>query len=243
MLFRMGERRTRAMRRYWDERARLNAPYYVDTSLPYDAPDMERFFETGRIVVRTALDDAPVQPAGRRLAVEIGSGIGRVSRALADRFEEVVGVDISAEMVDRARALVDRPGLRFEVGSGAELGPVESGVADFVVSFQVFQHIPRVAVIERYIAEAGRVLRPGGVFALQWNNSPGHRRWVVRRGILSLLQRTGIWGDRYQRNASEFLGSRVSLARIERALASAGLTLAGTSEEGTLFTWAWATKP
>ena len=54
-----GERR---MREYWDERARLNAPWYVDTSLAFDAPDMERFFESGRRTVGMAFEDVVVRP-------------------------------------------------------------------------------------------------------------------------------------------------------------------------------------
>src|SRR5438093_9964969 len=90
------------MRTYWDEAARTNAAWYVDTSLEYDHPDMERFFSTGRRIVSEALDGSPVAPPGYSTAVEIGSGLGRVCLALADRFERAIGVDISPEMVQRA---------------------------------------------------------------------------------------------------------------------------------------------
>lgn len=240
----MSNRTTEGMRRYWDGAARENAAWYVDTSLSFDAPDLERFFETGRVIAGHALDDGPVAPARLGLAVEIGPGIGRVCRALAERgFEQVVGVDVSPEMVERARATVDLDNVRFEVGDGASLACVADGTADLVVSFTVFQHIPDPAVIERYIGEAGRILRSGGVFAFQWNNTPGTRRWQLRRAVLSVLQRSGLRPERHRRHAPEFLGSRVPLSRIRRALAAAGLELAGTRNEGELFTWAWARKP
>lgn len=230
------------MRSYWDDRARKNAAWYVDTSLGYDQPDMGRFFETGREIARIVLD-GPVQPERKELAVEIGPGLGRICRALSDEFDRVVGVDISEEMVQRARELVDDPSITFEVGDGASLAPVNDGAADLVVSFTVFQHIPEPEVIEAYILEAGRVLRTGGVFAFQWNNAPGHRRWALRRVLLSWLQRTGLRGERYERNAPQFLGSRVPLPRIDAALGAAGLERVGSTGEGTLYCWAWARKP
>jgi SAM-dependent methyltransferase len=230
------------MRIYWDGRARANAPWYVDTSLSYDDPDMDRFWEQGERIVAEGLDEGRVQPSRTALAVEIGAGLGRNCRALASRFDAVVGLDISPEMVGRARQLVDDPTVRFELVDGASMAPVGTDTADLVFSFTVFQHIPRVGVIEAYIAEAGRVLRAGGVLAFQWNNEPGHRRWVVRRAVLGALQRAGFAVDRHQRHAAAFLGSRVPLSRIERALDRAGLDLVEVRGGGTLYAWATATR-
>jgi hypothetical protein len=44
------------------------------------------------------------------------------------------------------------------------------------------------------------------------------------------------------RNAPEFLGSRVPMGRMEQAVAAAGMSLAGTRNERTLYCWGWATK-
>jgi SAM-dependent methyltransferase len=230
------------MRRFWDEGARRNAAWYVDTSLDYDEPDMDRFFETGRVVVAEALDHRRGPAAGRALAVEIGSGLGRICGALAERFDRVIGVDISPEMVARASRLVTDPRISFIVGSGSTLDGVSEGSADLVLSFTVFQHIPKVKTIERYLLEAGRVLRPGGLFVFQWNNSPGWRRWALRRAVLAALQRTGLRPERFGRNASAFLGSRVPLPRVRRTLERGGMELEATSGTGTLFTWAWARR-
>ena len=230
-----------AMRTYWDERARLNAVWYVDTSLSFDAPDLERFFETGRRVVSEALDGSPVAPPGTELAIEIGSGLGRICRALAERFGRVVGIDVSSEMVERARELVADPRIEFQVGDGVSLAPLEDASADMILSFTVFQHIPSTRVIEGYIIEAGRVLRPGGVFVFQWNNTPGAKRWALRRTLLDLAQRVGV-SERYGRNAREFLGSRVPLGRIRSALDRGGMDLVATAGLDTLFAWTWAVR-
>jgi len=229
------------MRDYWDERARTNAAWYVDTSIDFAEPDMDLFFATGERIVGEALDGAPASPPAYGLAVEIGAGLGRVCRALATRFERVVGVDVSAEMVARARELVPDDRIAFELNDGATL-PVADASADLVVSFTVFQHIPKVAVIRSYVGEAARVLHPGGLFAFQWNNLPGPTRWRVRRAALSALQRTGLRRETHGRNAAEFLGSRVTLSAITAALRDSGLELRGTRGTGTMFAWAWATR-
>jgi SAM-dependent methyltransferase len=235
-------RDTAKMRDYWEQRARLNPAYYVDTSLDYDNPDMDQFLATGRRIAEQALDDPPaVAPAGRGLAVEIGCGMGRICLALGERFDRVVGYDISAEMLRRARELVQDPRIDFRLTEGATLPGLTDSSADLVLTFTVFQHIPSVDVIRSYVEEAGRVLRPGGVFVLQWNGTPGATRWRVHRLVKAVTHRLGR-GDSYGRDAPQFLGSRVELDEMRAMLAKAGLALEATDGEGTLFTWGWARK-
>jgi SAM-dependent methyltransferase len=230
------------MRAYWDARAQENAVWYVDTTMDPDAPDMERFFATGPAVVRSLLHEAPVQPTGRGRAVEIGSGLGRICLALADDFDEVVGVDISETMVAKARSLVDRPGVRFEVVTGADLSPIEDASADLVTTFTVFQHMPKASLINAYLHEAARVLRPGGVLAAQWNNLP-HPRWGKARGRWERTRhRIGGPLRLDARVAPEFVGLRVPLADMEAMVRSSGLTVEGSAQVDTLFAWIWATK-
>jgi SAM-dependent methyltransferase len=229
------------MRSYWNERAALNAAYYVDTSLDYDAPDMERFLDTGRRIVSIAVDEAPVQPERTGLAVEIGCGLGRVCLALRERFDRVVGYDIAPEMLRQAGELVSDDAIELRLTDGASLPGLADRSADLVVTFTVFQHIPDVEVVKAYICEAGRALAPGGVFAFQWNNTPGSRRWQLRRTMKSWTSRLG-GGDRYGRDLPEFLGSRIDLDVIDGALATAGLRRVGLQEPGQLFTWAWAQR-
>ena len=233
----------RASRRYWEQRAAINAPWYVDTTVDWEAPDMDRFFETGRKIVAEALDDAPPgtsPPRHHELAVEIGSGLGRVCAALSERFDRVVGIDVAEGMVSRAAELVDNPAVTFQVGDGTSLRPLADRSADLVLSFTVFQHALRPSVVEGYIAEAARVLRPGGVFVFQWNCSTGTRRWWLRRTVLDLLHRSGLRRRDRETDLAPFVGTTVPMRRIRRALDLAGLRLSATKGEGTLFCWAWA---
>jgi SAM-dependent methyltransferase len=101
--------------------------------------------------------------------------------------------------------------------------------------------MPSVKMIEGYISEAGRVLRPGGLFVFQWSNLPGALRWRARRTVFGLLQHTR-FGERYGRDDPAFLGSRVPLSRIVRALERGGMRLAHTHGLGGQFAYAWAVK-
>jgi SAM-dependent methyltransferase len=103
-------------------------------------------------------------PPGARV-VEIGCGTGAISRVLAarDGVAELVGVDPSPVLVARARELAGGvAGLRFEVADGAAT-PLDDDGADLVVLHTVLSHAPDP---EGLVAEAARLLRPGGALAL-----------------------------------------------------------------------------
>jgi ubiquinone/menaquinone biosynthesis C-methylase UbiE len=98
---------------------------------------------------------------GTRL-VEIGCGTGAVSRALAARPEvtEVIGVDPSPVFLERARDLAAPvPGLSFIEADGREI-PLPDASFDAAVFHTTLCHIPQP---ELALAEAHRLLRPGGV--------------------------------------------------------------------------------
>ena len=124
--------------------------------------------------------------------VEIGSGAGRVTRALAADFERVVGLDVSADMVDRARRATP-DNVELHVVDGPAI-PLEDGAADAVFSVHVLQHLDHFDDVRAYLAEARRVLRPGGsmmVHITMASSPPSGRRrlraeldlWRSRRGL------------------------------------------------------------
>lgn len=160
------------MQEDWDERARANARYFVNTART-DWTD-EEFFNSGRQTVAEEILTDMINicqgkdPKQMRV-LEIGCGAGRVTRALAEIFGEVHGVDVSGEMVARAReALRDCPNAFVYQNNGMDLSVLPAGlVFDFAFSCIVFQHIPSREIIENYVREVNRVLRPGGLFKFQ----------------------------------------------------------------------------
>jgi cyclopropane fatty-acyl-phospholipid synthase-like methyltransferase len=162
----------RKMQEDWDARARENARYYVATGQS-EWTDQE-FFESGRRTVEEeVLTDMTNICQGRdprqMRILEIGCGAGRVTRALSNVFGEVHGVDVSGEMIRRAReALKDRPNAFVYQNNGQDLSVLPEGIEfDFAFSSIVFQHIPSREVIESYVREVRSRLRPGALFKFQ----------------------------------------------------------------------------
>lgn len=159
------------MRADWDARARENARYYVNTAT--DSWTDEAFFASGdRTVAEEILTDMTNICQGREpkqmKVLEIGCGAGRVTRALANLFGEVHAVDVSGEMIARASsALAALPHARVYQNNGMDLAIVPGENFDFAFSTIVFQHIPSRDVIENYVSEVSRLLRPGALFKFQ----------------------------------------------------------------------------
>lgn len=102
------------------------------------------------------LDRAPHVTGARVLEVGCGTGIITAKIAALPGVAEAVGVDPSPGFVERARQRV--PGSRFEVADGRAL-PFDDACFDGVVFATTLCHVPEP---ERALAEARRVLRPGG---------------------------------------------------------------------------------
>ena len=165
------EQQLEKMRREWDDRARQNARHFVDTSQTNWSDD--EFFASGqRAIDEDILTDMTnicqgKDPAAMRV-IEIGCGAGRLTRPLSNVFGEVHAVDVSGEMVNRARAAtVDRPGVHVYQNNGCDLSVIPPQEFDFAYSAIVFQHIPSREIIESYVREVCRLLRPGALFKFQ----------------------------------------------------------------------------
>lgn len=212
------------MRAFWDQKAIDNPLWYVATTLDYADPDADAFWASGIDEVTKALYVAGV--GGGNFAVEIGCGVGRLTRALAARFNTVWACDVSPNMVAHADRNVTEPNVTLEVAPGDGTINVVDGCADLVFSMQVFHHIPAQSITLRYVAEAGRVLAPGGTFVFQL-------RTCRSRGIAAGLERIvrGVREDLRRRrtpppadlDADAWRGSRVLLSELKRAAGAAGM--------------------
>lgn len=243
---RPAEDRSEEMRSFWDARAAENAMWYIHSQLDFSHPDVHEFWRSGEHNL-----DATLQPFGLRFrgderVLEIGCGIGRMTRALAARAAEVVGVDVSEEMVRRGReALADVANVRLQVGTGTDLAGLDDAAFDVCYSFIVFQHIPEPAITCSYVAEIGRVLRPGGWTLFQVSDRPEMHRsrfWLTRTPLRERLRRLRGRGPQGCTDAA-WLGSAVPRTDLCAALARGGLVLDRTTGDGTQFCLVLARKP
>ncbi len=160
------------MRREWDRRARIDPRYWVAATQEADEESYEASaVRDSRALVEGLRDRIDAEAR----VLDLGCGIGRMTAQLTDRFAEVVGVDVSPEMVDKARELHGgAANLRFEANNGADLGDFEDDSFDLVFSYSVLPHLPP-SVLRAYFAEVNRVLRPGGWFRYQFWTGPTGR--------------------------------------------------------------------
>ena len=123
---------------------------YRSWSSSYDEPG-NPLIELEQPAVWSLVDP---RPAGD--ALDAGCGTGRHARHLVELGHRVVGVDITPEMLDVARAAV--PGAEFRQGDLVDI-PAGDAQFDLVVCGLAIAH---VADLDAAIAEIARVLRPGG---------------------------------------------------------------------------------
>lgn len=112
-----------------------------------------------------------VLPRRRPLAgLDVGSGTGRFTPALAQAFGPVTGVEPSVRMREVAQAQSRHPGVRYLAGSAEDM-PVPSGSADYALMFLSWHHVQDKP---RAVRELARVLRPAGRLLLRANFSDHH---------------------------------------------------------------------
>jgi len=174
---------------YWNGLGQRNPYGAILTGRGGDLPqwDLDAFFETGKAdTARFIADLERIAPATRRdRLLDFGCGVGRVSRALADHFHAVVGVDAAPAMIARARELNGScRNCEFVVNGNADLRRFDAGTFDVVYSRLVLQHIPPELVCT-YIPEFVRVIVPGGVLMFQLPDEIGDARTAyVRAPVL-----------------------------------------------------------
>lgn len=155
--------------------------------------DPEAFFQRGRDEIDAALAHLSaigLKPEPGR-AMDFGCGAGRLTQALCEHFEGVIGIDIAQTMVDTARRY-NRHGERcsYRVNTSDDLAQLEDAHFDFVYSNIALQHSPPEATT-KYISEFFRILKPGGIALFQVPSGPRHepgsfgaRLYTLKRGPL-----------------------------------------------------------
>jgi ubiquinone/menaquinone biosynthesis C-methylase UbiE len=222
----MDARILKKMRSDWNDRAKENAQYYVQNEKK--KWDQRDFFRSGEInVANEVMTDMVAICGGQRSPLdlrmlEIGCGVGRMTRMLARIFGHVTGVDISEEMVRQAREnTADLNNVDLLVGDGCTLTGLPDANYDFAFSFIVFQHIPAYSVIASYCREVYRVLKPRGLFKFQVQGHTGLTR----------------------NEMDTWVGYPVSTSDAAKLAQESGFALERHEGAGTQWYWLWFRKP
>jgi ubiquinone/menaquinone biosynthesis C-methylase UbiE len=191
-----------------------------------------------------------ISPLAGCRVLDVACGPGIVTRALAARAREVVALDLTPQMLAKARERCAKAGLSnitFHEGSATAL-PFADGAFDVVVTRLSFHHFLEPAAV---LAEMLRVLRPGGIVAvadvvtdenrekselqnaIEVLRDPSHVRMLRPSELSALMARDGltmIGEDAWEkpREFEEWLGivadpeRAAPLRAVVRALARSG---------------------
>jgi ubiquinone/menaquinone biosynthesis C-methylase UbiE len=131
--------------------------------------NVDEFFNAGEneiVAVESWMTNLGL-PRQHRVALDFGCGVGRLTRALASRYDEVIGVDISPSMIAQARRLhAHLSNVRFVENAQKHLHFLADASVDLVYSVITLHHIPTDMQLA-YIREFLRVLAPGGLVVFQ----------------------------------------------------------------------------
>jgi SAM-dependent methyltransferase len=215
-----------SLSRTWDSLGHSNPMWAILTTENGQRWDPDEFFRTGEEDVATEfayIESLGVEPRGGR-ALDFGCGLGRLTQPLADRFDQAVGVDIAASMIEGARAANQRGSrCQFVHNERDDLSVFGDGTFDFVFSLLVLQHMPP-ALAERYMGEFVRVLKSGGIGFFQM---PEYSRNPVKRFLMKYAPIQSLFWLVRHRQRQPFKIYARDLDEITAVLSRAGADVVG----------------
>jgi SAM-dependent methyltransferase len=151
-------------RKFWQKKAAENPYWYVSSYGSYHERDMAEFWASGASIWLDIKARIGYKPKRSDLVVEIGCGVGRLSRVISSEVGRLEAFDISQQMIEIARQ-GELPNVTFHLSNGDNLQPLNDRSADLVLAYCVFQHLPSLDILGNYVREMARVAKPGSVCA------------------------------------------------------------------------------
>jgi SAM-dependent methyltransferase len=150
-------------------------------------------------IVQDLLNEGRLSPG--HFVADIGSGTGLLSRLFLSAGCQVIGVEPNRAMRLAGEAELQGSSRFSSIAGTAESTDLPGGSVDWVVAGQAFHWFDR----SRAGAEFRRILRPGGMVALIWNDRQ-HDTTRFLRGYEELLRN---WGTDYDAVNHRHLGDQV----------------------------------
>ncbi len=130
----------------WEDNAKKDPYGAILTKIENGDWNRSEFFDAGKKEIELIKEyiqkkNIPIPLQGA--ALDFGCGIGRVSRALSSYFSQVVGVDISSTMINKAQTdlIPSNSKLKFVHNPRPDLSIFSKEQFDFIYSNIVLQHI------------------------------------------------------------------------------------------------------
>ncbi len=183
------DRSMEKVRYIWNQKARENARYYVNTKGVRNK-DVTEFnlresgnYDYGRYVAGDPILESVLNNPGNNRVLEIGSGIGRMTEFFPKQFKSVQGVDLSEVMLESAKKrLVHLPEVELKLCDGRTLDFPDNNF-DLAFSYQTLQHVPTKDLLIQNIKEVHRTLKPGGIAKLHLRTGRGPYKWNWSHGV------------------------------------------------------------
>ncbi len=174
----------------WEQWGRLDPLWAIITidGKEFGRWDLDEFFNTGHETIHSLWSTASELglPHATRRALDFGCGVGRLTRALGEHVDQVIGLDVAPSMIRLAHEYnAEQGNLTFLIHDDTDLHRFEDGRFDVVCCLLVLQHLASDRDILTYIEEFVRVLAQGGLLLLQLpvEMPPAHPRVGFRSAL------------------------------------------------------------
>lgn len=159
----------------------------------------EEFSETRKRYLWPALLELSEEVKSGARVLDVGSGDGRLLRALKYKDIDYIGIDASEKMIKIAKEKFADAGYKFLIGDILELGQFPEIGFDYVFCVAVLQHIPgRDLQITALRQMKNKIGENGKIILTVWNlwSQKKYRKMILKFFILKLIKKNKMnFGD------------------------------------------------